>query len=340
MRRPLSPVATAILVSTLAYSLPSQATHTGSLALGGGNLSAPINTETAVPIPQGHFAGGLRSEFVKVDRMPQALALRLRALDDSADLHSVDSLLTTSLGMAYGLTDDLTVGLRLPYVWRENVSEPEDGEIRQLGNPNGLGDLVAFGQYRFFHDPAREIHASVLLGVKTPTGRTRRATREGGVFEAEQQPGSGSWDGIAGLSYTQQFGLFTFNASTLYTIVTKGTQDTDLGDAFAYNAALSYRLSAGAESPNTEDYFFLSAHRYAVDLVMELNGQWRERQTLAGRTENNSGGHQLYLSPGVRLTAGQHWSTGFSFGIPLVEHFNGRQDELDYRAVGTLSFYY
>ena len=89
-----------------------------------------------------------------------------------------------------------------------------------------------------------------------------------------------------------------------------------------------------------QDYFFLSAHKYAFDLVMELNGQWRDRQTIQGRTENNSGGHQLYLSPGIRLTAGQYLSLGFSFGIPIVEHFNGDQDELDYRAVGTLSFYY
>lgn len=59
---------------------------------------------------------------------------------------------------------------------------------------------------------------------------------------------------------------------------------------------------------------------------MELNGQC-DRQAVAGRTGHDSGSHQWYL--GLRLTAGQHWSAGFAFGNPLVEHFDGHQDELD-----------
>lgn len=338
-------LAGAIFAAALAYSPVNWATHTGAMALGGGNLSSAINTESAVPIPEGHFAGGLRSEYVRIDQMSDGQILGLHeaaeAAGTEADLHRVESVLTTSLGVAYGVTDDLTVGLRLPYVWRENVSEPHHGEIERLGDSNGLGDTVFFGQYRFLHLQEQDIHAAVLLGVKTPTGRTHRRTEseEGHLFEMEQQPGSGSWDGIAGLSYTQVFGPVTFNASTIYTIVTKGDQDTDLGDVFSYNAALSYRLNPGGDNGGG-DYFFLTPGRYAVDLVMELNGQWRDQQSVNGEEVENSGAHQLYVSPGVRLTAGQHVNLGLSFGVPIVEHFNGHQDQLDYRAVGTLSFYY
>ncbi|HLF97586.1 MAG TPA: transporter [Methylococcaceae bacterium] len=348
MQRPPRFVTGAFLGAALLYSPQNWATHTGAMTLGGGNLSSAINTESAVPIPEGHFAGGLRSEYVRIDRMSEGQVLRLHEAaeeaGEEADLHRVESVLSTSLGIAYGVTDDLTVGLRLPYVWRENVSEPshhEEGEIERLGDSNGLGDTVVFGQYRFLHLQEQDIHAAVLLGVKTPTGRTRRKTdgEEGHLFEAEQQPGSGSWDGIAGLSYTQVFGPVTFNASTIYTIVTKGTQSTDLGDVFSYNAAVSYRLKPGADHGGG-DYFFLSPGQYAVDLVMELNGQWRDRQSVSGEDVENSGAHQLYVSPGVRLTAGQHVNLGLSFGVPIVEHFNGHQDQLDYRAVGTLSFYY
>lgn len=113
-----------------------------------------------------------------------------------------------------------------------------------------------------------------------------------------------------------------------------------MGDTFSYNAALSYHLGTGAAGGDTRDWFFLPRGNRALDLILELNGQWRERQTLDGRTERNAGAHQLYLSPGLRLTAGRHWNLGLSFGIPLVEHFNGDQDELDFRLVGTVSFYY
>jgi hypothetical protein len=329
-------LAGAIFAAALAYSPANWATHAGAMALGGGNLSSAINTESAVPIPEGHFAGGLRSEYVRIDRMSDGQAIRQHEANEEADLHSVDSVLTTSLGVAYGVTDDLTVGLRLPYVWRENVSEPHHDEIEKLGDPNGLGDTVVFGQYRFLHLQEQDVHAAVLLGVKTPTGRTHRRAEgeEGHLIELEQQPGSGSWDGIAGLAYTQVFGPVTFNASTIYTIVTKGDQDTDLGDVFSYNAALSYRLGLGGGDGGGE-YFFLTPGRYAVDLVMELNGQWRDQQSVHGEKVENSGAHQLYVSPG-----GQHVNLGLSFGVPVVEHFNGHQDQLDYRAVGTLSFYY
>jgi hypothetical protein len=52
------------------------------------------------------------------------------------------------------------------------------------------GDLTLYSQYRFIGDS--DTHASSLLGVKTPTGKTDVMSDEGHRFEAEHQPGSGS----------------------------------------------------------------------------------------------------------------------------------------------------
>lgn len=199
----------------------ASATHTGALALGAGTLSAPINTETAIPVSKEHFAGGIRTEFVKFNPLSDSQLLRLREEDPEADLHSTESLLSTSLLLAYGLTDNLTLGIRLPYVRRGKLREPphhdagEEG-VENLGSAGGIGDLLAFGQFRFLNLPQPNAHAALLLGFKAPSGVTDRRSREGKKLEAELQPGSGSWDGIFGLAYTQNVAALTQRQHRLY----------------------------------------------------------------------------------------------------------------------------
>ena len=40
---------------------------------------------------------------------------------------------------------------------------------------------------------------------------------------------------------------------------------------------------------------------YTLDLVLELNGEWHDKQRIAGIPDPNSGGTTVYLSPGVRV---------------------------------------
>jgi hypothetical protein len=136
-----------------------------------------------------------------------------------------------------------------------------------------------------------------------------------------------------GLAYTQIFGAFAFDTNVLYTVVSEGSQDTDLGDIFDYNFALSYRLGVG--HPNT---FFTEPGRFAWDLILELNGEWRDKEEVSGREDDNSGGNIVYLSPGVRLTGGRRWSLAASFGYPVVTDLNGDQVDPDYRVLSNLSF--
>lgn len=310
----------------LGAALPgsARASHTGSNSLGGGQISGAIGTESAIGLGRGGWAFGLRTEYVNIQTLPADLALELHEADEDADLHRVRSLWSTSLGLAYGVSDDLTVGFRLPYNVRNSVSEPHDGEIESLGDATGFGDLSVFGQYRFFRDDQAGHHSAVLFGIKAPTGNTDEETVDGERFEAEHQPGSGSWDPFLGLAYTRVAGATTFNVSSVYTLASEGTQNTNLGDSFSYNAAVSHRLSGAGNNP--------------IDLILELNGTWRERQSVDGERERNSGVNQLYLSPGIHVALSDDVGLGLSFGLPLVERFKGDQDKLDYRLQGALTF--
>jgi hypothetical protein len=335
--------------------MPSAIAHhpSGVASTGGGG---PIATISASTLEAGQSAAGVFFEMVRIDAFSD-IELKTSA-GQHIHAHSLDAILAPTLVYAYGLTSDLTLSARLPVVIRQDIREgqhshgPAGNTIDERGDSAGVGDLTMLGQYRFLHDRASRTEAAVLLGLKAPTGRTDVDDRFGERFETEFQPGSGSWDGLAGLALTQRLGAWSFDASVLYQLAGKGTQDTVLGDRLLYNAAVTYRATSAPLA--AAGYMGLGAlpepmyhggpmsgrrHRHheqpahsapSLDLVLELNGEWHDHQVIAGARDPNSGGNVVYLSPGLRL-AFDKWSAFASVGIPVVNQVNGVQAEPDWR---------
>ena len=214
------------------------------------------------------------------------------------------------------------------------------------GDTEGIGDLTLFGQYRFYGQDAG-LQASLLTGIKTPTGETGERDDQGELFEAEFQPGSGSWDPMLGLALSQAQGRWSVDGNVLYTIATEGTQHTDLGDRFHYNGAVTYRLKGGDaeashEAAMTHSHHHGQSHHHdhalsprglVIDAVLELNGEWQAKQTISGETDPNSGGNVVFLSPGMRI-ASNRWSGFVTVGLPIINDLNGLQSEPTYRLFG------
>ncbi len=308
----------------------------GSISLGTG-LASPIATETALTLPEDKWSASLRMEYIRNKGYSDAELQSLRAADPEADLHTVKALWTYSAALAYGVTDDFYIGFRVPFIYRNNIREPEHdhvgpgAEIEDLGDVEGIGDTSIFGQYRFFSQ--QDTHAAVILGFKAPTGKTSRKTSAdgGSILETEFQPGSGSWDGIFGLAFTHQMDAFSFNSSLVYNLSTEGAQDTDLGDVFSYNFAAAYKVLG--------DYdMSLGSSPIGLDLVMEINGEWRDNEENSGVKDGNSGGNLIFLSPGIRVRATNTISLAVSLGLPIVQDTNGNQDEPDYRLISNINF--
>lgn len=317
----------------------------------GEGSAGPIHTAAATPLPRGANVATVREEFVKVDRFSDAQLEAFGNQGIAAD--STDSLSATYISGAHGVTDDLTVGARIPYIVRDDIREPEtDGGMVEVGNEGdaeGIGDLIIFGQYRFWHRPEQDLELAVIGGLKIPTGNANDRTREDGRFEVEHQPGSGSWDPLAGLAATKRWGRFSLHGSVLYTFTTEGAQDTELGDLFNFNLAAVYRLGgARATEPDlpddhgpdeTADHTHAPGpeHRASLDVMLELNGEWQEKIEIDGARDSNSGGTLLYLSPGARLNLSPRWSVFGSVGIPVAQDVNGKNHETDYRITGGVS---
>ena len=102
-----------------------QADH-ASISLGVGTAS-PIGTESALTLKEGSFSTGFRSELIRFDEFSDTKLQQLRAADPDADLHSVESLWSLSVSAAYGITDDFTIGFRVPFIMRDNIREPAHG---------------------------------------------------------------------------------------------------------------------------------------------------------------------------------------------------------------------
>jgi hypothetical protein len=341
-------------VTALLTTYPAFAHHpSGSSSTSG---AGPIATISATTLDQGQSVAGIVFEMVKISPFSDTQLKSLAGQHIHA--HSLDAILAPSLVFAYGLTSDLTISARLPYIVRQNIREgahshgPGGDQVDARGDADGIGDLTLLGQHRFFNNQRSQTEAALLLGVKVPTGRTDIADASGERFEAEFQPGSGSWDGLFGLAFTQRFGAWSFDTSVLYQLATTGTQATDLGDRLLYNAAVSHRLFGGVFAPSGRMNAGLPQpmyhggpgkgarhHRHeeapvargpALDLVLELNGEWHDYERIAGVKEGNSGGNVVYVSPGVRLSM-DTWSGFVSFGVPVVNAVNGVQAEPSWR---------
>jgi hypothetical protein len=182
--------------------------------------------------------------------------------------------------------------------------------------------------------------------LKTPTGKTGERDDQGELFEAEFQPGSGSWDPMLGLALTRAQGRWSVDGNALYTIATEGTQHTDLGDRFHYNGAVTYRLKGGdaaaAHDARPHSHNGQSHHHDHAPTeplgprdraVLDLNGEWQAKQDIAGETDPNSGGNVVFISPGVRV-ASNSWSGFVTVGLPIVNDLNGLQSEPTYRLFG------
>lgn len=303
----------------------------------GATIAGPAITIPATTLAKGTGAVTIRLEYVKFSAFSDAELEQVAR--QGIEAHSVDYLITPSVSAGYGITDDLTVGLRLPYLLRTSIrsghDEGGDAVVDNHGDSDGVGDLTVLGQYRFLNNQPNNLECAMLFGIKIPTGTTGVRDKSGVPFEIEHQPGSGSWDPLLGIAASKRVGSVSFDANLLYTFVTRGAQRTNLGDRLHYNLATSYRV--GSEK-NHRDSDEKPEHRHiAWDLILEVNGEWQDNQTISDVVDKNSGGSLVYLSPGARLCGNNGWAATLSVGIPVIEKRNGVQHETDVRTIFGLS---
>lgn len=318
---------------SLLFAEPAFAHHPGGP--GNTNTTGPINTLSGSTGEEGSWGVGLSYEFTDFDALSDGVleseAEAASLAGQHAHVHSLDNLSSAAITLSYGIRDYLNLSVRVPYATREGVRTGHFHggvpEVESEGGSSGIGDISALLQWQVLHGETTEV--SLFGGVEAPTGTDDDTNDLGEVFASEFQPSSGAWDWTLGAAVTRHAGQWSFDASALYTFAGDNDEDDNLGDRIGYGVAASYRVLGGIPEGNT-------VPATALDLVLELNGEWHDEQAEGGEIDPNSGGHVLFLSPGVRVTHGP--TSGYlTIGAPVVSDMNGVQAEPNLRVTAGIS---
>ena len=205
-----------------------------------------------------------------------------------------------ALEYEYGVTADWTVKAEIPLVDKDSNGN----------GSTGIGDMVLGTKYRFLRVdlPGMQYSTTLLFQAKLPTGDDDRNPRLG----------SGSTDFVGGLLHGLESRRWYYNTAARYRLNTEGGGDLEKGDKVFLDIVGGVRpVLTKYKEPDTV-------------LFLELNFENAERDTLRGSDVADTGGWELFLSPGVFWTYRTYAVTA-GVQIPVAENLNGTQATSDYR---------
>jgi hypothetical protein len=296
--------------AVLVVGTPALADHAAPTDASG---AAGMQVPSPDTLEAGTISAGARLSFTRPDVRSDD---ELEALAGAhVHAHDSDYTLNAAVGVSYGLTDRFTVSAELPYRRTDDLRAGEHShsggvttnEVVQLGSVAGVGDLRLMAKYLLLDGLA------LIGGVKAPTGATDKSSG-GERLETEHQPGSGSWDPIAGAAFATELGDLTLTAGGLYQFTGEGAQDTELGDRAQVGVALSRHF--GPDEHHDDEGAEPHGHA-SWDVFGELTGEWEGKQTIAGEEETESGGKVVWLSPGARYNTAGGTSFAGSVSFPV-----------------------
>ncbi len=238
------------------------------------------------------------------------------------------------LGVAVGVTDRLSVEIRLPVVSRSHshVHHHHGEDILESWDIGGAGDLSLLTRYAFYRpENLRLPTLSAVLGGEFPTGRHHKKNPDGDEAEAGVQQGSNSFDFIAGLSSIQTFeapmlnkqtGTLPFFMNAAVQLNGAGTDDYRIGDTFQFSAGTSYPVVPW------------------LGLITQFNLLVRDKDDKGhtGEEIQKTGGETLYFSPGLEFKLRDDWRAYGIIQISVYERVNSIQTVSDYNLLFGVSY--
>lgn len=267
--------------------------------------SAPITFNTALPVHEGGWVLREQFTYLKIADDPTPAGRDMRV----AGLVSV---------LGYGVTRDFALFGVLPYVDKRLAMSAGGQEVTR--REQGIGDFTLMARYTAHESNAlgRTFRVAPFLGVKAPTGRDN-ASDGMGRLPPQVQPGSGSWDGFGGAVATWQRLDFQIDGQVSYR-ASREANGFQAGEMIHADGSFQHRLwprSLGEGVP---------AFLYGV---LEVNLVHAAKDRLGGASDPNSGGSQVFVSPGLQyVTRKVILEAGMQ--IPIVQDLNGAALESDY----------
>lgn len=267
--------------------------------------AAPITFNTALPVAEGDFVWREQALDLRMDRDPSPA-------DQNIRVAGVVSML------AYGVTSDFTLFGMLPYL-DKRADLTQAGQRMSLGASN-FGDLTVLGRYTAFqrNAPGRSFRVAPFLGIKAPTGQDD-ASNARGRLPMPLQPGSGSWDPLAGVVVTYQTLDQEFDVSASYKR-NNPANGFRFGDTAELDASWQYRLWPRSLRAGVPGFLYG---------VLEANLIHSERSRMGSAADPNSGGTTLFVAPGLQFVT-KRWVVEAALQLPVVQNLNGAAVKTNY----------
>ena len=254
---------------------------------------------------------------------------------------------TTHVVPGWNFSDAFSLNLNLPIIHNDykRFQLTGTGILREAGHETGIGDLALIARWRVIQKQLGETTFSVNLlgGVKFPTGDPGWVKAEvdstraldaiygighqhsiSGVHQSDLALGSGSYDGVMGLTANAQWKRLFCNAQFQYYLRTVGESDYRYGN--------EWMLSGGP------GFFILLHPERSLSLQLLAAYDNAAPDTVLDRENLNSGMTAIYLGPQLQLALGSRFTANAGVDIPLRIENQGLQNVPNYRFHAGVSY--
>ena len=229
-----------------------------------------------------------------------------------------------------------------------SLTPPFTSNVTEQGTETGLGDMSLIGRVAIIEKLEMEygLVVNLLAGVKFPTGNDERLDDEieqveiveslpiphddplshsdASVHQHNLALGSGSYDGIFGVTMNGNWQRFFLNTQFQYYLRTEGRS------GFKYGNELMVSGGPGV--------FVLLNKGYTLSVQAFALYDYMARDELLGQPSNETGLTAWYLGPVVNFTWGSRFSANVGAEFPLNIDNNGEQSVPNYRLHGGISW--
>ena len=289
------------------------------------SIAMLLTLHPAVAVAQ-IFGAGARTEFISGFGLRSFGAVETRDRLRTNGTDAVDStgtkvrVRTTPIAVVYGLRSRLSLVAVLPFVDKQLSLSGGAAESSQSfsASARGLGDALFLTKWRVFKrdQPLGTFRLATEFGVKAPTGAHDLEDGDGQRLPAALQRGSGSWDPVANLLMiyvpAAGRGRWTLTGDIGIRLTTEANA-VEVGNQVSYDGMVKYRVHP-LTHPGRDTF-----------LLLELNGRWQDQTRVAGGIASDSGGHILYVSPGVQFLLRRNLILEGGVHVPVMHDLNGTQ---------------
>ncbi|MEO9806263.1 MAG: transporter [Reichenbachiella sp.] len=229
-------------------------------------------------------------------------------LDDNTRTRTTHTALFQA---GYNIDKHWSFEILLPYVQQEREVSPL-GLGSTVEITNGIGDIVFLSKYRFLN------HFQAGLGVKFPTGSSDETTSRGILLNADMQPGSGAWDGIA--FFTSEHQLKSRNSLSVYSTWTY--RFTGKNNSYLIDQVYEFGNEAQVQV-GVADQFLIFNQLIGPSLSFKYRNVSADIND--GFDVPSTGGSWLFIKPGLSYLITPTINLVTTLDLPLYANLEGTQ---------------